>query len=168
MDGNDFGSGEFSHFDENGRAMMVDVSAKARTSREAIAKATVKVNANTMSLILSGGIRKGDVLAVAQVAGIMAAKRTPEIIPMAHALLLQSVRVEYAMDAERNEILITSHVKCEGQTGAEMEALTAASVCALTIYDMCKAVQRDIEITDVYLQSKSGGKSGSYEKADRK
>ncbi|HAL18831.1 MAG TPA: cyclic pyranopterin monophosphate synthase MoaC [Spirochaetaceae bacterium] len=155
---------DFSHFDESGRAVMVDVSGKAQTSREAIAKATVRVNSNTMSLIKSGGIKKGDVLAVAQVAGIMAAKRTPDIIPMAHTLLLQSVRIEYEIDDSNNLILITSCVKCEGQTGAEMEALTAASVCALTIYDMCKAVQRDIEIADVRLQRKSGGKSGVYER----
>ena len=155
---------DFSHFDESGRAVMVDVSAKDSTFREAVAKATVRVNSNTMSLIKSGGMKKGDVLAVAQVAGIMAAKKTPDIIPMAHTLLLQSVRIEYEIDDSNNLILVTSCVKCEGQTGAEMEALTAASVCALTIYDMCKAVQRDIEIADIHLQRKSGGKSGVYER----
>lgn len=151
---------ELSHINEQGRARMVDVTDKDITFREATARGTVKVNRATMELIKSGGIKKGDVLAVAQVAGIMAAKKTPDIIPMCHPLALSSADI--AFELTDTEIHITATVKCRGVTGVEMEALTAVSAAALTIYDMCKAVQRDIEITNVVLLRKSGGKSGEF------
>ena len=149
---------DFSHFNEQGRAKMVDVTEKEETFREAIAEGKVLVSKDTMALIKSGGIKKGDVLTVAQVAGIMAAKKTSEIIPMCHPLTLSSVDIHF--ETTDTEILITATAKCKGSTGVEMEALTAVSAAALTVYDMCKAVQRDIEITDIRLIKKSGGKSG--------
>ena len=151
---------DFSHINEQGRAKMVDVTDKAITFREATASGNVKVNIDTMMLIKSGGIKKGDVLSVAQVAGIMAAKKTADIIPMCHPLQLSSVDIHF--DLTDTEIHIKATVKCKGVTGVEMEALTAVSTAALTIYDMCKAVQRDIEITDIMLLHKSGGKSGEF------
>ncbi|MBQ6153077.1 MAG: cyclic pyranopterin monophosphate synthase MoaC [Ruminococcus sp.] len=151
---------DFSHFNEQGRAKMVDVTEKEETFREAIAEGKVLVSKDTMALIKSGGIKKGDVLTVAQVAGIMAAKKTSEIIPMCHPLTLSSVDIHF--ETTDTEILITATAKCKGSTGVEMEALTAVSAAALTVYDMCKAVQRDIEITDIRLIKKSGGKSGVF------
>ena len=151
---------DFSHINDEGRAKMVDVTDKPETFREAIAEATVLVNETTMNLIKSGGIKKGDVLAVAQVAGIMAAKKTSELIPLCHPLLISGADISFSLSD--TEIHITSTVKCKGSTGVEMEALTAASAAALTIYDMCKAVQRDIEIKNVRLLKKSGGKSGEF------
>lgn len=153
---------EFSHINEQGRAKMVDVTDKDSTFREAIAEGTVVVNPDTMALIKSGGIKKGDVLAVAQVAGIMAAKKTSDIIPMCHPLMLTGVDITF--DLTETEIHILAVVKCKGNTGVEMEALSAVSTAALTIYDMCKAVQRDIEIQNIRLSYKSGGKSGVYER----
>lgn len=153
---------DFSHINEQGRARMVDVSEKAITCRTAVAESTVKVSANTMALIKSGGMKKGDVLSVAQVAGIMAAKKTSDIIPMCHPLALSAVDIAFTLSD--TEIRIEATVKCKGETGVEMEALTAASVAALTVYDMCKAVQRDIEITDTRLLYKSGGKSGEFKR----
>ncbi|SHI81044.1 cyclic pyranopterin monophosphate synthase MoaC [Parasporobacterium paucivorans] len=150
------------HFNKEGRATMVDVSDKAITTRTATACATVKLNENTYKLVREGKMKKGDVLAVAQVAGIMAAKKTPDIIPMCHPIALTKVDISYEMDDEKSTIYIESTTKCKGETGVEMEALTAASACALTIYDMCKAIQRDIEISDIHLLTKSGGKSGDY------
>ena len=149
------------HFNDEGRARMVDVSNKDTTLREATAGGTVYVNSGTYELIMRGEMKKGDVLAVAQVAGIMAAKRTPELIPMCHPISITGVDIGFAPDAERNAIDITATVRCKGETGVEMEALTAVSVAALTIYDMCKAVQKDIEISGIRLLMKSGGKSGS-------
>ena len=153
---------ELTHFNESGRARMVDVSAKSETER--IAKATAKVitNENTYQMIKEGKMKKGDVLAVAQVAGIMGAKRTPDIIPMCHPIMLTGIDLDYELNDEKCSITIVSTCKCTGQTGVEMEALTAASTAALTIYDMCKAVQRDIRIEGIHLLEKSGGKSGVY------
>ena len=153
---------DLSHINEQGRARMVDVTDKESTVRIATARGTVKVNSDTMALIRSGGMKKGDVLAVAQVAGIMAAKKTADIIPMCHPLRLSSVDIGFELTD--TEIVIQATVKCKESTGVEMEALTAVSTTALTIYDMCKAVQRDIEITDIRLTYKSGGKSGVFER----
>ena len=153
---------EFTHFNGEGRARMVDVSEKAATLRRAVAEAIVRVNAQTYDLIVTGGIPKGDVLAVAQVAGIMAAKHTPDLIPMCHPLALTGTDISFALDAQAHTITVTAITKCKGETGVEMEALTAAAAAALTIYDMCKAVQRDIVIDRVHLVEKSGGKSGDY------
>ena len=155
---------DFSHFNEQGRARMVDVTDKADTVREAVAFGRVLVNENTFRLIESGGMKKGDVLATAQIAGIMGAKRTSDIIPMCHPIPLSSVDIDLRLDPERFAVEITAAAKCKGATGVEMEALTAVSVAALTVYDMCKAVQRDIEIEKVCLLKKSGGKSGTFEK----
>ena len=150
------------HFNNEGRARMVDVGGKEPTLREATAGGTVYVGAETFDLIIRGEMKKGDVLAVAQVAGIMAAKRTPELIPMCHPIAISGVDITFEPDAERCAIDITATVRCKGETGVEMEALTAVSVSALTIYDMCKAVQKDIEISNIRLLRKSGGKSGIY------
>lgn len=151
---------ELTHINDEGRARMVDVTEKAETCRTATASATVNVNPDTMRIIRTGGIKKGDVLSVAQVAGIMAAKKTSDIIPMCHPLMLSAVDIRFELT--ETEILIQSTVKCKGSTGVEMEALTAASTAALTIYDMCKAVQRDITVTDIMLLRKDGGKSGEF------
>lgn len=153
---------ELTHINEQGRARMVDVTQKEITFRQAEAEGRVRMNPETVELIRTGGAPKGDVLAVAQVAGIMAAKRTHELIPMCHPLRLTAVDISFTL--EETAVHILSQVKCRGETGVEMEALTAASAAALTIYDMCKAVQRDMEITDVRLCRKSGGKTGDYVK----
>ena len=151
---------ELTHINEQGRARMVDVTDKVQTFREAEAEGRVRVNRSTLDLIRTGGTPKGDVLAVAQVAGILAAKRTHELIPMCHPLRLTGVDVAFTL--EEDAVHIRSKVKCKGETGVEMEALTAVSAAALTVYDMCKAVQKDMEITDVRLLRKSGGKSGDF------
>lgn len=159
----------FTHFDEAGRARMVDVSEKAETRREAVATGEVRMRAETLALIRSGGIEKGDVLAVAQVAGILAAKQTPQIVPMCHPLLLTGVDLAFELaDAAEGEgrIAIRATVRTTGKTGAEMEALTAVSAAALTIYDMCKAVDRGMTIAEIRLLRKSGGKSGTYMRED--
>lgn len=153
---------EFTHFNEAGRARMVDVSAKSETERVAKATATVLMNKETYTMVMEGRMKKGDVLAVAQVAGIMGAKKTSEIIPMCHPIMLTGVDIDYVTNDEESSITVISTAKCTGQTGVEMEALSAASIAALTIYDMCKAVQRNIQITDVHLLEKSGGKSGHF------
>ena len=157
---------ELTHFNAEGRAKMVDVSKKQTTLREATAAGTVYVNAETFGLIIRGEMKKGDVLGVAQVAGIMAAKRTPELIPMCHPISITGVDISFAPDEDRSAIDITATVRCKGETGVEMEALTAVSAAGLTIYDMCKAVQKDIEISNIRLLQKSGGKSGNYEAAE--
>jgi len=141
---------------------MVDVSDKLATLRTATAKGKVLVNEDTLKLIMEGRAKKGDVLGVAQVAGIMAAKKNPELIPMCHPIQITGVDIDFAIDEEENSITIAATVRCKGETGVEMEALTAVSVTALTIYDMCKAAQKDIEITGIRLLSKTGGKSGDY------
>ena len=153
---------DFTHFNSQGRAHMVDVSEKAITERVAVAQAIVKVNKETFDKIKTGGVKKGDVLTTAQIAGVMAAKNTPNIIPMAHNIALNSVNIEFTLDEEKSKIFIKSFVKTVGKTGAEMEALTAVSVAALTIYDMTKALERGIEIESIHLLEKSGGKSGEW------
>lgn len=155
---------DFTHFNEQGRAKMVDVSEKDRTSRIAIAGARVLVNDETFSLIQSGGMKKGDVLTVAQIAGIMGAKRTPDMIPMCHPILIDGIDLDIFLDEERKTVEIHATVSCTGRTGVEMEALTAVSVAALTVYDMCKAVQKDIVITDIRLLKKTGGVHGDYQR----
>ncbi|NLT13064.1 MAG: cyclic pyranopterin monophosphate synthase MoaC [Clostridiales bacterium] len=152
------------HFNDQGRAKMVDVSSKDITLRTAVAGGTVNVNAETFSLIETGRMKKGDVLSVAQVAGIMAAKRNSDLIPMCHPIAITGVDISFELDSERHMIHIYAAVRCKGETGVEMEALTAVSVTALTIYDMCKAVQKDIVIDNIRLIRKSGGKSGDYHK----
>ncbi|HEV3177965.1 MAG TPA: cyclic pyranopterin monophosphate synthase MoaC [Stellaceae bacterium] len=152
-----------SHFDTKGAARMVDVSKKPETERVATATATVIMAKETLELVLKGGAKKGDVLSVARLAGIMGAKRTPDLIPLCHPLALESVSVELTPDPERHAIDIAATCKVTGRTGVEMEALTAASVAALTIYDMLKAVDRGMLITDLKLTHKSGGRSGTYE-----
>ncbi|MFQ6058356.1 MAG: cyclic pyranopterin monophosphate synthase MoaC [Anaerolineae bacterium] len=147
------------HVDESGRARMVDVGGKPDTERVAVARGEITMRPETLALIQEGGIPKGDVLAVAQVAGVMAAKRTHELIPMCHPLLLTHISVDFEIQGA-DRILITATVKTTGKTGVEMEALTAVAVAALTIYDMCKAVDRAMRIQNVRLVRKSGGKSG--------
>ena len=153
---------ELTHLNEQGRARMVDVTEKAETFRTAAAEGVVRMSPETLELIRTGGTPKGDVLAVAQVAGIMAAKRTHELIPMCHPLRLTGIDIRFTY--EESAVRIHSEVKCKGETGVEMEALTAVSAAALTIYDMCKAVQKDMEIDSIHLCRKTGGKSGDYEK----
>ena len=155
----------FTHFDKEGKARMVDVSDKAETERVATAKGSVLMQPATLALIKEGGVKKGDVLSVARLAGIMGAKRTPDLIPLCHPLALTSVQVHLTIDDKRNAVDITATCKLTGKTGVEMEALTAVSVAALTVYDMCKAVDKGMQITDVRLVHKSGGKSGTYERA---
>ncbi len=151
---------DFTHFNDSGRARMVDVGEKAVTERIATAGGKVLVNPETFRLIKEGGMKKGDVLGTAQIAGIMAAKRTSDIIPMCHPLTLTGIDIDFNMVEETSTIEIKATVKCKGVTGVEMEALTAASAAALTIYDMCKAVQKDMIIDRICLLSKTGGKSG--------
>ena len=151
------------HFDSNGNAVMVDVSAKDETERVATAAGAVVMQPETVQLIADGGVKKGDVLSVARLAGIMGAKKTPDLIPLCHPLALSSVKVELSINTDRNAVDIEATCKLKGRTGVEMEALTAVSVAALTVYDMCKAVDRGMQITDIRLTHKSGGKSGTYE-----
>lgn len=157
---------QLTHLNEKGRARMVDVSEKAITERFAKAKAIVRLNEDTFNLLVENGIKKGDVLAVSQVAAIMAAKNTSSIIPMCHPIMITGADVDFILDKENFEIEIISKTKCKGETGVEMEALTAVTVAALTIYDMCKAYQKDIEIVEVKLLEKSGGKSGHFKRED--
>lgn len=156
---------DFTHIDAEGNARMVDVGAKAATERSATARGTVLMAAETLQKIMDRGFKKGDVLSVAQLAGIMGAKRTPDLIPLCHPLMLTSVKVSLIPDPARNAVDIEATCKLTGQTGVEMEALTAVSVAALTVYDMCKAVDKAMHITDVRLVHKAGGKSGEF-KAD--
>ncbi len=153
---------ELTHFNGQGRARMVDVSDKEETLRTAEAEAFVALAPETLAMIREGSLRKGDVLAVAQVAGIMAAKRTGDLIPMCHPLRLTGVDIDFALQEEPAGVAIRSFVKCRGETGVEMEALTAVSAAALTVYDMCKAVQKDMTIEGIRLVRKTGGKSGDY------
>ena len=161
---------ELTHFNESGRARMVDVSAKASTERVATAQGRVRLQPDTLAKIRHGKIVKGDVLAVAQVAGVMGAKRTPDLIPMCHPVLLTGLDIDFEENPHPDpeglcSITITATAKTTGPTGVEMEAITAVSVAALTIYDMCKAVDKGMGVTDVYLLTKSGGKSGTYMRA---
>lgn len=153
---------DFTHFDDNGKARMVNVGDKDVTQRTATAGASVLVNADTFALIKSGGMKKGDVLTVAQIAGIMGAKRTPDLIPMCHPILIDGVNLNLSLDDEKQSVEILATVSCTGRTGVEMEALTAASVAALTVYDMCKAVQKDIVISNLRLVNKTGGVHGDF------
>lgn len=153
---------QWNHFDESGNAVMVDVSGKEITARTATATGTIKVNQEIMDEVLGGTVKKGDVLGVARVAGIMAAKQTWSLIPMCHPLCLRKCTINFETDVEKLEIRVFSTVKVEEKTGVEMEALTAASVALLTIYDMCKAIDRRMEITGVHLVTKTGGKSGDF------
>ena len=155
---------EFTHFNEQGRARMVDVSEKAVTLRTARAAGRVRLRPETAEAIRTGGVPKGDVLAVAQVAGIMAAKRTADAIPMCHPLPLSGVDVRFRLTEDAVEI--EAEVTCRGETGVEMEALHAVSIAALTIYDMCKALQKDMTVTDLRLLDKTGGKSGDYHREE--
>jgi cyclic pyranopterin phosphate synthase len=161
----------FTHFNEQGHAKMVDITEKADTVRIAIAKTSVVVNKEIYEKISKRMVQKGDVLAVAQVAGVMAAKKTADIIPMCHPLMLKGVDIQFDWDIEemqhRYRLLITATVKTKGSTGVEMEALTAASVCALTVYDMCKALDKGIVIGPTYLVEKIGGKSGHYRRKEK-
>ncbi len=155
-------SQDFTHFNEQGRAKMVDVGEKPVNVRTAVAAARVLVNRDTFALIRSGGMKKGDVLTVAQVAGVMGAKRTPDLIPMCHPILIDGIDLSLSLDEERCSVEIRAEVRCDGRTGVEMEALMAASTAALTVYDMCKAVQKDMVITDVRLLQKTGGVHGNF------
>ena len=154
---------KLTHLDDDGNAVMVDVSDKEATERTATAKGSVLMSLETMALIRAGGVKKGDVLSVAQLAGIMAAKKTPDLIPLCHPLTLTSITVDLVCDPERNAVDITATCKLKGKTGVEMEALSAVSVAALTVYDMCKAADRGMRITDIRLTHKAGGKSGTFE-----
>lgn len=154
---------QLTHLDANGHASMVDVSEKSVTAREATARAEVLMQAGTLQLITDGGHKKGDVLAVARIAGIQAAKRTSDLIPLCHPLMLSKVAVELTPDTAANKVVIEATCKLAGQTGVEMEALTAASVAALTIYDMCKAVDKGMVISAVQLLEKKGGRSGHWQ-----
>ena len=157
---------ELTHIDESGAARMVDVGQKSVTERVAVARGTVTMEPETLKLLEQGSHKKGDVLAVARIAGIQAAKKTSDLIPLCHPLMLTSVEVSFELDAESHSVQIESRCKVSGQTGVEMEALTAVSVAALTIYDMCKAVDRGMEIRDVGLLEKKGGKSGDWQRDD--
>ena len=153
---------DFTHFNEQGRAMMVDVGEKPVSQRVAVAAGRVLVNEKTFSLIRSGGMKKGGVLPVAQIAGVMGAKRTPDIIPMCPPILMDGINLELSLDETRCSVEVYATVTCDGRTGVEMEALTAVSTAALPVYDMCKAVQKDMTITDIRLVKKTGGVHGDY------
>ncbi len=150
------------HFDSQGNAVMVDVSEKAATHRTAIASGKIKVNQAVYDAIVEGSVKKGDVLGVARVAGIMAAKKTHELIPMCHPLLLTKCTVDFELLPEELAVKASATVKVNGQTGVEMEALTSVHVALLTIYDMCKAIDKTMEMTDIHLEEKTGGKSGTF------
>lgn len=157
---------DFTHFNEQGRAKMVDVGDKPETVRTAVAVSSVLVSAETFDLIKTGGMKKGDVLTVAQIAGVMGAKRTPDIIPMCHPIGLTGIDLDLSLNEEKCSVEIKATVSCAGKTGVEMEALTAASVAALTVYDMCKAVQKDMVISEVKLLEKTGGVHGDFHRED--
>ena len=157
---------DFTHFNEEGRAKMVDVGEKPESHRTAVAAARVLVNKNTFDLIRSGGMKKGDVLTVAQIAGVMGAKRTPDLIPMCHPVLIDGLNLSLYLDESRHSVEIEAAVSCDGRTGVEMEALTAVSTAALTVYDMCKAVQKDMVISDIRLLRKTGGVHGGFQREE--
>lgn len=157
---------DFTHFDDTGRARMVDVGEKPASRRTAAAAGRVPISRETFGLIRSGGMKKGDVLAAAQIAGVMGAKRTPDLIPLCHPVLMDGVDLSLWLDEERCSVEIQAVVSCDGRTGVEMEALTAVSTAALTVYDMCKAVQRDIVISDIRLLRKTGGVHGDFQREE--
>ncbi len=152
------------HIDENGKAVMVDVSGKQETERFALATGSISVNEAVMTAIMDKTVPKGDVLAAARIAGIMAVKKTPELIPLCHTLLISKIQIDFELQPENSKIVCSCSVKLTGKTGAEMEALTGVSVALLTIYDMCKAIDKSMEINAVHLEEKSGGKSGLYKR----
>jgi len=154
---------KLTHVNSKGKARMVDVSQKADTEREAVARGKVMMKPTTLELIKTAGFEKGDVLTIARVAGIMAAKKTPDLIPLCHPVLINSIAIEFHLAGD-DSIEIIGRVKSTGKTGVEMEALVAVSVSALTIYDMCKSVDREMTIAEIYLESKKGGKSGTYQR----
>jgi cyclic pyranopterin phosphate synthase len=154
---------KLSHLDDKGRPRMVDVGGKEATARVAVAKGTVRMQPETLKLILSGGTKKGDVLTTAKLAGIMAAKHTPDLIPLCHPVLIDSIEVDFAPDEAQSTIEITATARATGRTGVEMEALTATAVAALTVYDMGKAADRGMKIENIRLVHKSGGKSGTID-----
>ncbi len=158
--------GDFTHFNDQGRAKMVDVGEKAPSRRTAVACCSVLVNENTFTLIRSGGMKKGDVLTVAQIAGIMGAKHTADLIPMCHPVSVDGIDLALTLNEDRCSVDICAAVTCQGRTGVEMEALTAASTAALTVYDMCKAVQKDMTITDLRLLEKTGGVHGDFHREE--
>jgi len=157
---------KFTHFDNDGKAIMVDISEKNVTERLASAMSSISMNKETLNMIKNGSTKKGDVLGIARIAGIMAAKKTSELIPLCHPVSLSSVSINFEIDDSMNSINIICNCKLNGKTGLEMEALTAASIAALTIYDMCKAVDRKMTITKTQLTYKSGGKSGTFKRND--
>lgn len=157
---------QLTHLDEQGHAAMVDVGDKTVTTRTALAQGEVQMQPATLAAIRDGAVPKGDVLAAARIAGIMAAKRTPDLIPLCHTLLLSKVAVDFEIDEPNNRVIITATVRCNGQTGVEMEALTAVSVAALTIYDMAKALEKTMIITNLRLLEKRGGKSGDWQRGE--
>lgn len=158
--------GELTHIDENGRPRMVDVGAKDDTERRAVARGSIYMAKETLERIKSGDVAKGDVLSVAQTVGIMAAKRTSDLIPMCHNIFITGVEMDFVIDDEKFAIHIEAAASTVGKTGIEMESLTAVSVAALTIYDMCKAIDRGMEITDIRLMKKEGGKSGTWKREE--
>ena len=155
---------KLTHFNASGEAHMVDVGLKDVTTREAVTEGRIHMEANTLKLIMEGSHKKGDVLGIARVAGIMGAKKTADLVPLCHPLLITNVELDLKAEPETNSVYAACSVRCNGQTGVEMEALCAVQVALLTIYDMCKAVDRGMVITDVGLLKKSGGKSGSWER----
>jgi cyclic pyranopterin phosphate synthase len=155
---------ELTHLDAHGHATMVDVGEKTVTTRTAVARGEVHMQPTTLAAIREGNVPKGDVLAAARIAGIMAAKRTPDLIPLCHTLLLTKVAVDFEIDETASRVVITAQVRCKGQTGVEMEALTAVSVAALTIYDMAKALEKGMTISAIQLVEKQGGKSGDWQR----
>ncbi len=155
---------KLTHFNASGEAHMVDVGSKEITTREAVVEGRIYMEADTLKLIMEGSHKKGDVLGISRVAGIMGAKRTPDLVPLCHPLLITNVELELTPEPEKNSVYCICSVRCNGQTGVEMEALCAVQVALLTIYDMCKAVDRGMVITDVGLLKKSGGKSGTWER----
>ena len=157
---------KLNHFDDNGNAVMVDVSGKEPTVRVATARGTIRVNEKIMEALVSGNVKKGDVLGVARVAGIMGVKQTSGLIPMCHTLLIQKASVDFEIDREKGEVTAICTVKTKGETGVEMEALTGVSTALLTIYDMCKAVDKGMELGEIHLVEKTGGKSGHYIRAE--
>jgi cyclic pyranopterin phosphate synthase len=156
---------DFSHLDETGGISMVDVGAKRNTTREAVALATVRMTPQTLKKLVEQALPKGDVLTTAKVAGVLAAKQTPNLIPLAHPIALSTVDITFDLDTKAGTIEIRSIVRCEGKTGVEMEAMTACAVAALTVYDMCKSAEKGITIDSLQLMRKSGGKSGTWERA---
>lgn len=160
------GQGELTHFDQAGQAHMVDVGAKNETHRIAVASGTIRMKPETLAIIQSGTAKKGDVLGIARIAAIMAAKRTSDLIPLCHPLALTRVAVDFSIDASASSVTCTAQVETYGKTGVEMEALTAVQVGLLTVYDMCKAVDRGMVMADIHVQEKHGGKSGSWKHSE--